>query len=412
MPTEGMLWDKKKTRQLRFFVSIGSGLNQIPLIKEAKKLKFNVIGVDYNTAAPGFYSCDLKIQESIENRDIIYKKLRELLVDGEISGIMTKSYGHAIVTTSYLAEKFNIPFLPYGMSRSFISKKRMKSIFRRRGIRTPEAVSFTPKTKPEKLPAAAYPVIVKPDTGHAKFNVRLARNATELNDFLSGRSDLENYILEKFTEGDEIIAAGIIHEKKYHLVQITDKKTTFPPYFIDIMHTAPSRYCHCAGKITAVGQAVADAFSITASPLIMEFIVDGNEELHLIEAAPEFGGEFLPDILVPASTGYNLIREAILSMTKKSFSPPPPVGKNRAAVAVRYITAEKGILASCNPDGPGKENGTIFARIFKEIGSPVNDPVTNLDRIGVVIVAARSVQDAIALSQKAADNFNIRIKPA
>jgi hypothetical protein len=133
MKEKSMLWDKQKIRQLRFFVSIGSGLNQIPLIKEAKKLKFNVIGVDYNTSAPGFYSCDLKIQESTENRDVIYKKLRELLVDGEISGIMTKSYGNAIVTTSYLAEKFNIPFLPYGMSRSFISKKKMKSIFRRRG---------------------------------------------------------------------------------------------------------------------------------------------------------------------------------------------------------------------------------------------------------------------------------------
>jgi biotin carboxylase len=241
--------------------------------------------------------------------------------------------------------------------------------------------------------------------------VRLAHNAKELTDFFSGLHDPENYILERFMQGDEIIAAGIVHEKKYHLVQITDKKTAFPPYFIDMMHTAPSRYCHCAERIAAVGQTVTDAFSITASPLIMEFIVDGNEELHLIEAVPEFGGEFLPDILVPASTGYNLIREAILSMTKKSFTPPPPVKKSRAAVAVRYITAEKGILASCNPDGPGKEDGTIFARIFKEIGSPVNDPVTNLDRIGVVVVTARNLQDAIALSQKAADNFNIRIKP-
>src|SRR4030043_2410820 len=113
MPPLSMLLKKKKTQQLPFFVSIGAGLNQIPLIIEAKKLKFHVIGVDNNTAAPGFYSCDLKIQESIENRDTLYKKLRELLIDGDIIGIMTKSYGAAIITTSYLTEKFNIPYLPF-----------------------------------------------------------------------------------------------------------------------------------------------------------------------------------------------------------------------------------------------------------------------------------------------------------
>ncbi|HOQ12676.1 MAG TPA: hypothetical protein PK104_09970 [Spirochaetota bacterium] len=56
---------KKKSSD--FFVSIGSGINQIPLIKEAKKAGFQVIGVDINPTAPGFYHCDLKIQESIED---------------------------------------------------------------------------------------------------------------------------------------------------------------------------------------------------------------------------------------------------------------------------------------------------------------------------------------------------------
>jgi hypothetical protein len=175
-----MLLKKKKTQQLNFFVSIGSGLNQIPLILEAKKLKFHVIGVDNNTAAPGFYSCDLKIQESIENRDALYKKLRELLVDGDIVGIMTKSYGPAIVTTSYLTEKFNIPFLPYSVSRHFINKKKMKSVFIEHGINTPPLHPFPVKTKLERIPKEQYPIIVKPNSGHAKFNVRLVNNLTDI----------------------------------------------------------------------------------------------------------------------------------------------------------------------------------------------------------------------------------------
>jgi biotin carboxylase len=406
-----MLIKKKKTQQLNFFVSIGAGLNQIPLIIEAKKLKFHVIGVDYNTAAPGFYSCDLKIQESIENHDALYKKLRELLVDGDIIGIMTKSYGPAIVTTSYLTEKFNIPFLPFHASEYFINKKKMKAVFAQHGIKTSQLILQTAKTKLEKIPEAQYPLIVKPSLGHAKFNVRLVHNFKELQGFLNAQDNAREYVLEHFVQGDEIVTAGIIHNKKYYLVEITDKKTKYPPYFIDMIHSSPSKYSHLAAKLEKIGQMLTDAFSIKNSPFIMELIITKNEEIFLIEAVPEFGGEFIPDILIPAGCGYNIIGEAIRSMTNKNFKPPASVRKNKNAVVVRYITGEAGVLASCNPEGPRNVKGTIFSRIFKEIGSRINEPVTNLDRLGVVIVTAPTVDNAIALSEKAADNFNIRIKP-
>ena len=129
-------------------------------------------------------------------------------------------------------------------------------------------------------------------------------------------------MLEKFIEGDEIIVAGIIHDGRYHLVEITDKKTSYPPYFIDMIHVSPSKYLHLSKKIEAIGQQVADAFGISRSPLIMELVINSDEEPYLIEAVPEFGGEFIPDVLVPASVNYNFIGEAIKSMTNTGFRPP------------------------------------------------------------------------------------------
>ena len=83
-----MFWKKTKVKNRNFFVSIGAGLNQIPLIIEARKMGFQVIGVDKDSAAPGFYHCDLKIQESIDDYENIYIKLREMMFDGNISSIM------------------------------------------------------------------------------------------------------------------------------------------------------------------------------------------------------------------------------------------------------------------------------------------------------------------------------------
>jgi biotin carboxylase len=405
-----MLFRKMKTQQLNYFVSIGAGLNQIPLITEAKKLGLHVIGVDANASAPGFYLCDLKIQESIENYDVIYKKLLELLVDGEIHGIMTKSYGTAIMTTSYLAEKFNIPYLPHGSSITFINKRKMKAIFAEHEILTPPLIPVSSRTRLERISPGVFPIVLKPNIGHAKVNVGLARTQNELRQFsLMHERFMDEFILEKFIQGDEIITAGVVHDGHFFLVEITDKKTSFPPYFIDLMHIAPSRYAHLSKRIEEIGQTVTDAYGIRRSPLIMEFVVSKDGDPFLIEAVPEFGGEFLPDVMIPASMQYNILQEAIKSVTSRGFR-PPQARKNKSAVVVRYITGHRGTLASCNPDGPSQLRGTIFSRVLKDIGSAINDPVNNHDRIAVVAVTAPTVDEAIALSEHAASNFNMRIK--
>ena len=398
---------KKNIESLKFFVSIGAGLNQIPLIREAKKQGFHVIGVDASPTAPGFLSCDLKIQESIENYEDIYQKLIELLVDGEIRGIMTKSYGMAIVSASYLAEKFRIPFLPFSTSPDFMNKKKMKAIFLESGIPTPDPVHLQGKNPADKIKPHMFPLVRKPLTGHAKKDIYLIANQEQLRNDLNTANSSE-ILYERFIQGDEIIAAGIIHQERYHLVDITDKITTPLPHFVDLKHISPSRHTDLAQRITEIGQKIASAFHITSSPMIMELIVRDNE-IFVIEAVPEFGGEFLPDILIPARTGYNYIGEAIKSHSQGSFLVPNRK-RERSAVVVQYITGENGILTSCNPDGPKHIPGILFSRIFKDIGSEVNLPATNLDRIGVVAVRGRSIEEALDSASKAAESFNIRIR--
>ena len=96
-------------------------------------------------------------------------------------------------------------------------------------------------------------------------------------------------------------APGSYTTDRFYLVEITDKKTSYPPYFIDLMHTRLLKYAHLSNRIEGIGQTVAEAYGISRSPLIMEFVIDKDGEPFLIEAVPEFGGEFLPDVLIPAS---------------------------------------------------------------------------------------------------------------
>jgi len=178
-------------------------------------------------------------------------------------------------------------------------------------------------------------MIIKPKVGHAKVDVKLLTNTESLkkvyDENMTGMGEL---ILEKFIEGDEIIAIGIIHERKYYLIEITEKETTPPSHFVDITHITPSKHDDLAENIEKIGQSIAQAFEITTSPLIMELIVDKNKDLWVIEAVPEFGGEFIPDILIPASTNYNFIRETIKAMTNTGFTQPTRKKNNKNAVVV------------------------------------------------------------------------------
>lgn len=404
------MFNKKDNNKLiRYFVSIGAGINQLPLIDHAKNLGFNIIGVDFNPTASGFIKCDLKIVESIENYNDIYIKLSEQLFEGTIKGIMTRSFGKAVITASFLNEKFRIPFIPFNRSMDFVIKKRMKEIFIKNGILTPGLYTFSSRTRIERTGTDVFPLIKKPVVGHGKTGIKIIADHNDLKHSLPVKGEKEQFLYEKYIEGDEIIAVGIVHNKKYYIIDITDKVKTPYPSFVDIMHISPSKYLNKIDEISDVGQAVAESFEITTSPLIMEIIIDNNGRLYLIEAVPEFGGEFLSDILVPLRTGYNMINQSILSTTGSDFKIPSGKQK-RGAVVVKYIIEKNGGLLSFNPNGPLQFKSTIYSRIFKEIGSEVKKPETNHDRVGVVIVKGLSVENAIENADKAIESFNITVK--
>ncbi len=403
-----MLKNKKADNKRNYFVSIGAGYNQLPLIRETKKLGLQIIGVDISPIAAGISECDIQICESIENYQEVYNKLCGLALDGEITGVLSKSYGSAVKTSSYIANKLNIPHIKFNRVDDFIDKKRMKTVLTDNDLKTPAYRVFNRKGNIQEK-NFIYPFIIKPVMGHAKIGVSYIKSPEELNTYFKKTySNNGEYIIEDYIEGDEIICVGIVYKKIFHLVDITDKIVT-PQNFVDVMHISPSKYYDQWDNIKNIGQRIADIFEITTSPLIMELIITRDKEIYIIEAVPEFGGEFLSDVLVPVRTGYNIIRESINAVTDKGFKPPGKK-KNKCAVTVKYIIGQNGKLSVCDPQGPLKREGVIFARMFKELGTRVRPPVNNHDRLGVVIAKAKTREESIALAEIAEKDMKIKIE--
>ena len=402
-----MFFKKRKLNKslLNAFISIGAGTNQTSLIRTAKQKGFKLIGVDTNSMAAGLAFCDLKIHESISDYESIYQTLSEALLDVKITSIMTRSFGDAVKTTAFLCEKFSLPYLPFNSCNNFMNKALMKTALTKHGIKTPATIRMSSSSKIAKN---FEPIIKKPIDGHAKQGIKLITTAKGFNDELSSTTK-KDFIYEKFIEGDEIIAIGIVNNKRYHLADITDKITSKEPPFLDVMHVSPSKYYHLWERISEIGQAISDMYYLESSPLIIEFIVDKDETIYAIEAIPEFGGEFLADIVVPKATGYNFLSEAINSQTGIGFM-PPIFKKNHKAVAVRYLTANEGVLQSWNKQAVMKTSGVFYFDMFKAPGTKLPKLTSNLNRVGVIIAQDRTTEQAINAVNKAVEAVNIQVK--
>lgn len=411
-----MFFKKFAKKSQKLLVSIGAGQNQIPLIKEAKTRGFRVIGVDINPAAAGIALCDLKVYESAYDYEAIYTAVTEAFFEGTISGIMTRSYGKAVQTAAFLCQSLGFPYLPFDISLKLTDKKETKNILANSGISVPEYIRpiSVKSGRLFKLKEESFPIIKKPAFGHGKSGVKLIASSEELKNEIR-EVDIKSCIFEKYISGDEIIALGIIHNGSYHLIDITDKELLSGHKFIDIMHTSPSKYLHLKDAVAEIGQRAARALKIQCAPLVMELIADEKEKLWLIEAVPEFGGEFLADIAVPMVLRYNYIGEAINSHTGLQFR-PPMLKKNRNAFAVRYLTAKEmpeiknGVLHSYNDSGISGMDGIVYFQMFKSIGSPVPPIADNRDRIGVVIAQGKNPEAAAETARRAEAALDIRVR--
>jgi len=103
-----------------FYLSLGAGENQLPLIRAAREQGLKIIGVDRNLGAVGLKYCDLKIEESILNYRKIYYKISSLVEPSQIAGGYAASYGDALASFAFLCERLSI----IGLSRTLMERAR------------------------------------------------------------------------------------------------------------------------------------------------------------------------------------------------------------------------------------------------------------------------------------------------
>lgn len=387
---------------------LGAGPLQIPAIKKAKELGYQIISVDYDEHAPGFALADVQLLVSTLDQETVLREAQRLQPDVVITSISDGP----VRTAAYVNEKLGKrPDLSYENAQCATIKSKMRDRLKECGVPIPKyfaVKNFDAFTK--AVEALHEHCIVKPADNAGSRGVVLLepgeRRSRLLYQYSKGNSRNGTVMVEEVMEGPEVSVETLVIEGEPHMITVTDKYITPPPYFVELAHCEPSILDGTViEQIKAVAAQAIKAIGIENAPAHVEIKVtkDGPK---IVELAARLGGDYITSTLVPLSTGIDLVGASVLLATGEK---PDLIPKRQQGAAIHFIHVEKeGILSEIIVPETEQESVEEIV-LYKKPGEKVNGTRSSNDRLGHVITTGATAQEAKALGENILAQIKVRV---
>ena len=349
----------------------GAGINQIELIREARKLGVNSIVIDPSNCAAGKDEADIFYQ--VEGGD--YNSTKQIALKHNVKGIVTGQMEKPLPIMAKLAEELGFIFnTPKVIERS-LNKTLMKVAFIENGIQCAKGVSFSENEEitKVKLKNLNFPMIVKPTDSFSSRGVQKVENFNEIlkiEEHSRSYSSNAKLLIEEFLEGREFSVECITFKGRTTIFQITEKFITPPPNTVEMAHLQPARISDIEKSLIEklVIKAI-NAMEINNSASHAEVILTSNGPF-MIEIGARLGGDFISSYLTKASTGISMDRAAI--QVALGIKPNLKKAYNHFSM-IKYIELDAGkFINKLYPLENLKENsGFVFASYFIDEGDVI-----------------------------------------
>ena len=402
-------------------IILGAGVMQGPAITIAKELGFYAIALDGSKEAPcvswadQFERIDLKDKEGIE------AFARSIQGTTGRLGIMTAGTDFS-ANVAWTAEKLGLPGIPYEAALNASDKSRMRECFKKAGLPSPDFITITtadlPLTANSKLPAAGFPLVIKPVDNMGSRGCRRVDSIEELNEAAKtaiGFSRSGRAIVEGYMEGPEFSVDAVVYHDEITICGLADRHIFFQPYFIEMGHTMPTviekekqqamldtfrsgiHALGIAGKEN-IGAAKGDIKLTAKGPMIGEI-------------AARLSGGYMSGWTYPYSSGAFPIKGAILAAMGRKPEGIIPV--KEWTCAERAFISIPGTVKAISGIEKAKSLPHVkdlFLRIAE--GGKVSFPENNVTKCGNIISAAPQRSDAIEAAETAARSILVKLDPS
>lgn len=263
-----------------------------------------------------------------------------------------------------------------------------------------------------------FPCVLKPVDGTSSVGVALCWDQAEVaahfhriqaittNSRMQRRNP--SLIVEEYICGYEVSVETLTWGGQHHVVGVTDKVVSAPPYFVELAHTFPS--CHPADVINAcVAQARAalDAvgFDFGAAHTEIRMAATGP---CIIEINARVGGDHITELIQKAS-GISLVREILRLYLGES---PDLKARVRKGAAIHFIVAPPGVVLKTRGGEALEHHPDVEFCLAVQAGDTISALHSNRERVGYVIATAATPYTASCLARLTAEQCIIVSQPA
>ncbi|EGP5122395.1 ATP-grasp domain-containing protein [Enterococcus faecium] len=291
---------------------LGASILQVPLIKEAKSMGLIVGIADINPNSVGIQYGDYFYQVDIFDEKEVYKIAKKFNPDG----ICTIGTDYPMRSVAFCCEKLGLSSINYDTALNATDKYRMIEKFKEFGLPIPWYIVMSSLDKHSfSLENINYPCIIKPIDSSGSRGVILVNDKKDLQksiDYALLNSKSQKIIIEEFLIGEELSVEIFCSNGEPQVIQITDKKTTGAPHFVELEHNEPADLdTKDESEVVNLAKSAVLSCGIDQGAAHVEIMLtkDGPK---LIELGARLGGDFITTDLVPLSTGVNLVKNVLL----------------------------------------------------------------------------------------------------
>lgn len=393
---------------------LGASALQVPAIKKAKEMGYQVILVDYDENAVGFPLADVKLIVSTLDQEEVYRQA--LLYQPDV--VLTSTSDGPVRTAAYVNEKLGKkPDLSYEDSLCATIKSHMRNRLKENNVPIPEyhTVSDYEAFKEAVWKLNGY-CIVKPADNAGSRGVQLVDVREYLTEAVANVHAAESKLqemyayskensrngivmVEEFMNGPEVSVESMTVDGETQILTITDKYITPPPYFVELAHCEPSMLAEeVQEQIKKVTLQAVKAIRLQNGPSHTEIKVtkDGPK---VVELAARLGGDFITSRLVPLSTGIDMVGASVELAAGEKIN----ISRkwNKGAV-IHFIQAGEGIVEKITvPEEIYRLKGVEEVVIYDKAGEHLAGTKSSNDRLGHVITSAETAKEAMEIGKKA-----------
>lgn len=409
---------------------LGASALQVPAIKKAKELGYQIILVDYDENAVGFALADVKLVVSTLDQEEVYRQA--LIYEPDV--VITSTSDGPVRTAAYVNEKLGKqPDLSYENSLCATIKSKMRDRLRECGVPIPEYYAATDFAGfSEAVDRLNGHCIVKPADNAGSRGVVLLGGSERQDGILEDEEhgearerkrrvyeySLENsrngtVMVEEYMKGPEVSVEIMVVEGEPHILAITDKYITPPPYFVELAHCEPSRIDEeTQNRIREVASQAVRAIGIENAPAHVEVKVT-PEGPKIVELAARLGGDFITSRLVPLSTGIDMVGASVLLATGEK---PDLTQMRKQGAAIHFIHAkedQQGVIEKITvPETLREADGVEEIVLYQKPGATVQGTRSSNDRLGHVITVGKTAGEAMERGKQILDKIQVEIGAA